>query len=146
MELQPLNPTATIAVMKKSSGKIVIPSGVNIWPHEFATAQALTAAGYNVEFIRKSERERSADAYIDGVKFEMKAPTSSKLSAVQDNLKKASKQSTNVAFDSRRMKRVPDKAIERELSVQLHKSRTIQRILFVNRHGDVVEVSWRHVI
>jgi hypothetical protein len=128
--------------MENQEGKIVIPSGVNIWPHEFATAKALAAAGHTVEFIRKSarERERSADAYIDGVKFEMKAPTSSKLSAVQDNLKKASRQSPNIVFDSRRMKRVPDKAIERELSTQLHKSRGIDRILFVNRHGIVVDV------
>jgi hypothetical protein len=128
--------------MQKPEGKIIIPSGVNVWPHELKTAQALAAIGLTVEFIRKSERERecSADAFIDGVKFEMKAPTSSKLSAVQDNLKKASKQSPNIVFDSRRMKKVPDKAIERELSIQLHKSKAIKRILFVNRHGIVVDV------
>jgi hypothetical protein len=128
--------------MRKRKGKIIIPSGVNIWPHEMRTAAALAAAGHTVEFIRKSERERerSADAYIDGEQFEMKAPTSAKLAAVQDNLKKASKQSPNIVFDSRRMKRVPDKVILRELTVQLHKSKTVLRILFVSRHGIVVDV------
>ena len=125
-----------------TSGKIVIPSGVNIWPHELKTAQALASAGYSIEFIRRSEcaRERSADVYIDGEKFEMKSPTSSKLSAIQDNLKKASVQASCIVLDSRRMKRIPDKAIERELSVQFSKSKAIKQILFVNRHGIVIEI------
>jgi hypothetical protein len=59
---------------------------------------------------------------------------------VQDNLKKASKQSPNIVFDSRRMKKVPDNVILRELTVQLHKSKTVRRILFVSRHGIVVDV------
>ena len=128
--------------MKKQSGKIIIPSGVNVWPHEYQTAQSLADAGYVVEFIRKSDlpRERSADAFLDGEKHEFKAPKSAKLSAVEDNLKKASRQASNIVFDSRRMKRVPDKAIERELITQLEKSRVITRIVFINRHGIVIEI------
>jgi hypothetical protein len=71
--------------MQKSEGKIIIPSGVNIWPHELKTAQTLAAVGHTVAFIRKSEceRERSADAYIDLVKWELKAPNGSSISLVE---------------------------------------------------------------
>lgn len=57
--------------MKKSKiGKIIKPGDANIWPHEEATANTLTMYGYNVEFIRKSNRDRehSADAYVNKVK------------------------------------------------------------------------------
>jgi len=125
--------------MVRKAGKVVVPGDVNVWPHEYQTAQVLARAGFTVEFIRKSDipRQTSADAYIDGIKWEMKAPKSSKLSAVEDNLKKALHQSPYIIFDSRRMKRLPDKAIERELTTQFHKSKEIQRILFVNRHANI---------
>ena len=128
--------------MDDKPGKITVPGGANVWPHEYQTAMALARAGYNVEFILKSNvaRQTSADAYIEGIKWEMKAPTSAKLSAVEDNLKKASRQSCYIVFDSRRMKRLPDKAIERELRTQLDKSKVIRRILFVNRHGQVIDI------
>jgi hypothetical protein len=128
--------------VNKKLGKIIVPGDANIWAHEYQTALALARAGYTVEFIRRSklERETSADVFIDDNKWEMKAPKSSKLSAVEDNLKKAVKQSNNIIFDSRRMKRLPDKAIERELATQLHKSKSIKRILFVNRHGLVIDI------
>jgi dienelactone hydrolase len=128
--------------MKRKIGKIIIPGNTSIWPHEEATAKALAAAGYTVKFMRVSERdgENSADAYVDGVKYEFKAPKSGKLSAVEDNLKKAVKQSDRIVFDSRRMKHIPDKAIARELMAQLRKSRRIVAIMFVNRSGEIVDI------
>jgi hypothetical protein len=125
--------------MNKKIGKITIPGDVNVMVHEYNTARALSNAGYNVKFIRASERERehSADAYVDNEKWEFKAPTSGKLSAIEDNLKKASKQSNKIAFDSRRMKRLPDKAIMRELIAKSHASKSIVCMRFINRHGQV---------
>jgi len=128
--------------MAKQSGQITIPSGVNIWPHELKTAQALAAAGFPVEFIRKSERDRehSADVYINQVKWELKAPTGNQKKVIERNLKKARWQSDNVVFDSRRMKKIPDDAIQRKLSKWLHEMKGLNRLLFVNRHGTVVEI------
>jgi hypothetical protein len=129
--------------MDKTTGKIIVPPDVNLWPHEIKTAQALAGVGYSIEFIRSStrNREHSADAYLDGIKFEFKSPKSSKMDAVERNLKRATKQSCNIVLDSRRIKRVPDAAIQRELSAQLSKSKVIKRILFVNRHGTVIDIS-----
>ncbi len=64
--------------------QIIIQSGANVWPHEMKTAEALAAAGRTVEFIRRSEEQRttSADAIIDGIVWEMKAPKASNLKAI----------------------------------------------------------------
>ena len=70
-----------------------------------------------LKFIRRSEEQRvtSADAVIDGLVWEMKAPTADNLKAVERNLKRGRWQSENIVFDCRRMKKVPDAAIEREV-------------------------------
>lgn len=62
------------------------------------TAEALAAAGRTVEFIRRSEEQRttSADAIIDGIVWEMKAPKASNLKAIEKNLRKALDQSNCV--------------------------------------------------
>jgi hypothetical protein len=128
--------------VKKPEGKIIIPSGVNVWPHELKTAQALSAIGCTVEFIRKSERERecSADAHIDSLKWELKAPNGSSLSLVEKNLRRAVKQSGNIVFDSRRVKRIPDAALERELAKWAKEIKGVDRLKFINRHRVVIDI------
>ena len=103
--------------MNTSEGKIIIGPGVNVWPHELKTAEALAMAGYTVEFVRRSEQKRvySADVLIDGDSWELKAPTSDKASAVDKNIRKALHQAKCVVYDSRRIKHISDAQIEREL-------------------------------
>ena len=127
---------------KKRQGEVIVPPDVNVWPHEIRTAQALAAYGYTVRFIRKSEEEFhvSADAYINGVAWEMKAPTSSHLHKVEDNLRRAVHQSQYVVFDSRRMKKIPDIAIERELRKWAKEMKELKGLLFVNRLGQVLPI------
>jgi hypothetical protein len=128
--------------MQKSEGRIIIPSGANIWPHELKTAQALAAVGYTVEFIRKSERERerSADAYIDLLKWELKAPNGSSISLVEKNLRRAVKQTGNIVFDSHRIKRIPDSALKRELVKWTKEIKGIDRLKFITRHRVVIDI------
>ena len=129
--------------MAKSKGKIIIPSGVNVWPHEYKSAEALSAAGYVVEFIPPLDTEgnHTADVLLDGVEWELKSPKSGKIEAIERNLKKGSKQSSRIVFDSRRMKRIPGKAIIRELSIRLKKQKTLTAIIFINRHGVVIDIA-----
>ena len=130
------------AMAKKEQGQIIIQSGANVWPHELKTAEALAAAGYTVEFIRRSKKqhETSADCVIDGAVWEMKSPTASQLRRVQRTLRDALKQSRNVIFDSRRMKGLPDKAIERELRKWAVELKHLDRLLFVGRGGTVIDI------
>ena len=129
--------------MATREGKIIIQSGANVWPHELKTAEALAAAGYSVEFIRRSEEQRvtSADVIIGGVLWEMKAPKASNMKAAEKNLRKAMDQSDCVIFDSRRMKGIPDHAIERELRVcAVGRVKKLKRLLFVNRKAQVIDI------
>jgi len=59
---------------------------------------------------------------------------------VQRNLREAVGQSDSVVFDSRRIHRIPDKAIARELAARLPHIKGLRRIKFVNRNGDVVDI------
>jgi hypothetical protein len=126
----------------KKIGKITRPADANIWPHEEKTAEALAFAGYDIEFVRVSniEYRRDADVYMDGIKWEFKAPKSGLLEAIERNLVKALKQSDKIILDSRRMKRVPDEAIQRELMTKAHTNKAIVRLLFVNRKGEVIDI------
>lgn len=128
--------------MSKKVGNIIIPGDLNVWPHERKTAQALACAGYDVEFVKKSEEAyaTTADVLIGGKLWEMKSPTASNIKAVERNLKRARWQSCNVVFDSRRMKNLPDAAIERELRKWAAEIDGVKRVLFVNRHGSVIDI------
>ena len=131
-----------MAHMLETRGEIIIGSGINVWPHELKTAEALAAAGYTVEFIKRSEKQndKSADVRIDGLVWEMKAPKSGRTDMIQKNLRRALHQSRNVIFDSRRMKNLPDKAIEREVRLRANELKTLRRLIYVNRSGEVVVV------
>ncbi|WP_428378263.1 hypothetical protein [Olsenella sp. Marseille-QA0557] len=126
----------------KDKGKIIIEPGVNVWPHELKTAEALAMAGYTVEFVRRSEQKRmhSADVLIDNELWEFKAPTSDKVSAVDKNVRKALHQAKHVVFDSRRMKKVSDIQIEHELRKSAQVLRSMRHLVFVNRHAEVIDI------
>lgn len=116
-------------------GEIIIRDGAQPWPHEIKTAEALAAAGYVVIFTTKSQilYDKSADALIDGVLYEMKSPTSSHLSVVDKNINKALSQSCNIVFDSKRMKNVKDYQVIHELNKSIDERSKIKSLLFVDK-------------
>ena len=125
-----------------NKGKIIIASDINVWPHEMETAKALAKAGMTVEFLRRSEEQRttSADVMIDGIRWEMKAPKAGNARRIQRTLRDALHQSSCVIFDSRRMDQMPDAVVERELRKNFALLKSLQRLLFVNRRGDVIDI------
>lgn len=127
---------------KRKIGKITKAGDVRPWPHEEATARSLALYGYDVEFIRKSNRDRehSADAYVNGVKWEFKAPNSKNLSAIERNLRRAKEQSNRIVFDSRRMKSIPDEAIMREIVSKAPLISDIYRVIYINKHGKCIDI------
>ncbi len=128
--------------MSKQQGKIIIAPDLNVWPHELKTAEALACAGYTVEFIRRSEEQRakSADVLINGIIWEMKAPRADNLKAIERNLKRARWQSENIIFDCRRMKKLPEKAIEREVEKQAFTIARINRLILITKRGIIIDI------
>ena len=124
------------------AGKVNIPDDVNAWPHERATAKTLAKYGYNIKFIRKSNRERehSADAYVNGEKWEFKSPNAKHTRTILKNLKEAKWQSKKVVLDSRRMKGVPNEAILREVKQKIKEVPEIKRLKYVSKSGELLDI------
>ena len=126
----------------KKNGKIIIPDGVDVWSHELESAKILIRYGHIVEFLKAIDQKgkQTADCLIDDITWEIKAPKASNLKAVERNLKRGRWQSCRIIFDSRRMKYIPDKAIERELRKRFTEIKEIEKIKFINRHGQVIDI------
>lgn len=126
-----------------AKGEIRIPAGLTIWQHELATAEALAKAGYVVEFLPTDGRRdaKSPDIVMKEEKWELKSPKTDKLSAVERNLKRATKQSGNIIIDSRRMSKLQDRTVQKFLISKCKQQKTIKNLLFVNRQRQVIDIS-----
>lgn len=128
---------------RKTEGAIIIPAGLDVWDHELKTAQVFARNGYIVEFLvtNQNYRIKTADVLIDNKIYEIKAPRTDKLSAVERNLKRAAKQSSYIIVDSRRMSKIHDATIQKFLAQKLRKQKVIKKLLFVNRRHQIIDVS-----
>ena len=106
--------------MIKQQGTITAPVGLNIQPHELATARA--------------------DFVADGVLWEVKSPTSNNIRVIEKRLREALHQSRDVIFDSRRMRRLENRVIQAEVEKWAHSLTSTRRLLYVNREGDVIKI------
>ncbi len=95
------------------AGKIDI-SALNTPPekNELETAKYFAALGKDVTFIRPSSipNQHSPDIEMDGLEWEMKAPTGSGKRNIEYNFRKAVAQSKNIIFDLRHVK-IPDNSV-----------------------------------
>ena len=98
--------------------------------------------GHVVEFRKKSEGYKvcSADAFVDGELWEFKAPNGSKLATVEKNLRRAKSQSNCVVFDSRRIKKIPDLALSREILLKAPHISGIHKVKFINRRRECIDI------
>lgn len=123
-------------------GKVTREAGAKPKPHEYITAEALADASYNVRFIPSSVSMSTADCYINDTIFEIKAPEGKTIRCVERNLVKAvNHQSSNVVIDSFRIKNVRDRSIQSFLLSCLQRGRGLQRVLFVNRKREVIDIN-----
>lgn len=128
---------------KKREGSVIIPAGLDVWKHELKTAQAFARDGYTVQFLVRDQtyRMKSADVLIDNVIYEIKAPKADKLSAIERNLKRATRQSANIIIDSRRMSKIHDLTIQNFLKQKLKQQKSIKKLLLVNRKHKIIDIS-----
>jgi hypothetical protein len=75
------------------------------------------------------------------MRWEMKPPTTDKLKQIENNLKKANRQSNNIVIDSQRVRHIPDKKIQAFLLARLQSQKSIERLLFVNRRREVIDIN-----
>ncbi len=120
---------------------IIIPNGVMLESHEYMTAVFLTELGHTIELIPKSEIDgvHTPDLIMDDdLKWEMKTPSGKSKSTISNQFRHASKQSSNLILDIRRMKR-PNIQAMREASTQFELSKTIKRLWLITKEGEILD-------
>lgn len=127
--------------MRKKNGRTIIPLGVFPEIHELETAAVFLAEGTDVEFLLPSRIKgmRTPDVKIDGVLWEIKCPTGNGKKTVEKQLQRASGQSKNIIFDSRRT-RLDDAYTQKELNKQSELSRSLKRLIFINKSGEIIDI------
>ena len=106
------------------------------------TAEALADCGYNVKFIPSSKVVGMEDCYINNTIYEIKAPEGRTIDCIERNLRKAvDHQSSNLVIDSFRVKNLQDRSIQSHLIERLRFGHGLQRILFVNRRRNVIDIN-----
>lgn len=126
--------------MTRLAGEIIVKSGIDVWPHEMRTAQALANAGYKVTFLKRNldEYKRTPDIKIDETLWEIKSPKSNKLKRVERTLRDAIHQSSYVVYDSQRIKSLNDNQIMQELRKWARDLNSLKGLIFVNKKRDVI--------
>lgn len=132
-----------MAKRNRNRGAVRIPADIVVWEHELITARALARAGYVLEFLAAKDIKgtKSPDILMDKVKWEIKSPKTDKLSAIERNLKRATKQSSNIIIDSYRLRKIHDSTVQRFLAQKYKRQKAIKRLLFINRKRLVVDIS-----
>jgi len=127
--------------MKKSERKqgVYIAPGRNPWPHELHTAKILALAGHYVEFLPEGNLH-SPDIYLDGVEFEIKSPETGKVSSLEQSIRTALRQSSNIIIDSSRMK-MHDTRVRWFLIKKFRQQKQIKKMLFITKRGEIIDIS-----
>ena len=119
-------------------GRVIKPSNTAPWPHEERVAEILSKVGYEVEFIPEVGVTGSPDILLDGVRYEIKSPKSSKSNTWEQRLKDATNdQSRNVIFDSSRIKGVPDYKVLSWLRSKYRTQSQIKKLIFIDKKGKI---------
>lgn len=128
--------------MTRKRGIITIPADTHVWRHELITVQALAHKGYDITFLpaNNANRSKSPDILMMGVKWEIKSPKTDKLSAIERNLKRATKQSGNIILDSCRLRTLRDATVQKLLIQKFRQQKAIKRLLFINRRREIIDI------
>ncbi len=111
-------------------------------PHEVEAAWIL-ARHFNtvVEFLRPVEgyKVKTADLAMNGLMWELKSPTGKGRTTVSNQFKRASKQSSHVVFDARRVQ-LDEADVLSQVRRELRTRRAIRTVLFITKTRAVMEV------
>ncbi len=125
---------------KKKIGETIIPLGVYPERHELETAAVFLLQGLDVQFLQPSNTRKSKtpDVMIGGVEWEIKAPTGGSRYTIQNQFKRAVKQSKNIILDVRRVSLRHD-FIQTEIEKELRLRRSIKRLKVILKSNEILD-------
>lgn len=122
------------------AGKIDI-SALNTPPekNELETAKYFAALGKDVTFIRPSSipNQHRPDIEMDGLEWEMKAPTGSGKRNIEYNFRKAVAQSKNIIFDLRHVK-IPEQQCIAQLEKEFSERPYLNKLYVIKKNGELL--------
>ncbi len=124
-------------------GRIDI-SALNTPPekNELETAKYFAVMGKDVVFIRPSSipNQHRPDILMDGLEWEMKAPTGSGKRNIEYNFRKAVAQSKNIIFDLRHVK-IPEQQCIAQLEKEYSERPYLNKLYVIKKNGELLTYS-----
>ena len=110
--------------------------------HELETARYFSEQGKDIVFIAPSNIPsiHMPDIRMDGIEWEIKCPAGKSKRTIENNFRKAVKQSENIIFDLRRIKVSEDQCIaqiEREFNLSQH----VRKLLVIMKNLKLLSFS-----
>ena len=108
--------------------------------HELATAKYFAEKGKDIVFICPSSIPEMyrPDIVMDGVEWEIKAPTGNGKKTIERNMHKAAKQSKFIIFDLRRIS-LPEKQCLSQLEREFNERGYLRRLLIIKKDGELMD-------
>ena len=102
--------------------------------HEFETAKYFAALGKDIVFLKPSRipHTHTPDIRMDGVEWEMKCPTGGGKYTIEENFRKAIKQSKYIIFDLRYIK-FPENQCITQLKREFESRTYLQRLYIITK-------------
>jgi hypothetical protein len=123
-------------------GKIIIPVGVFPERHELETANFFAERGKDIEFILPHfvKGVCNPDIKMDGLIWEIKVPIGKSKRTIENNYRRAQKQSENVIFDIRKIA-LDEKVVVAKIKQQFSlRSGKIKKIKIVTKNNKVLDI------
>ena len=123
------------------TGKIIVENGAYPEPHEIYTATVLAKERGDIVFVAPvfDLKRKNPDIKMQGLFWEMKASKTSKISGLEQCLKRATRQSGNIIIDSYRIKKLSDNKVECFLETQKDR-RVIKKLIFINKRRKIIDI------
>ncbi len=110
--------------------------------HELMTAKYFAETGKDIIFICPSSIPEAyrPDILMDGVEWEIKAPTGNGKKTIERNMHKAAKQSRFIIFDLRRIGLPKEQCIS-QLEKEFNERGYLRKLLVITKSGELIEFS-----
>ena len=127
--------------MPKSNYSVIIPKNVIPKPNMREMSASYILLNYfksNIEFIPRNNY-KTPDLFIDGIEWEIKAPTGQGKRNLQHTVSRALKQSQYIIIDAR-FSKIHIAKIRNYLSSEIQKNKRIKRLLLIDKQKKVLEI------
>ncbi len=118
--------------------QIIIPTSINPRPERFEIEAASIIAEYFQADARFIVRDvgKTPDIEIGGIEWEIKSPLGRGKHVIEDQIKRASRQSLHIVIDARRCK-LHIARIRSQLKYTVGFRKHLKQVVLINKHGEV---------